>query len=439
MLSKEENELLTRVGPGTAMGALLRQYWHPVLYSYEIPEPDGTPVRVRLLGEDLIAFRNTDGVVGLLGARCPHRGAELFFGRNEGNGLRCVYHGWKFDLHGNCLEMPNEPPESRFERKVRHTSYPCREMGGVIWTYMGDGEPPALALPEWAHVPDSHRFMTKRYHECNWAQALEGDLDSSHVGFLHAELDKTVPAFGYDESTGNFNFLGHNQSPHLEAQETDFGLWVAARRPSTRDDHFYWRATALLFPYFVMIPPSGDAPIHVNLWQPMDDLNTMVWSIQYHGARALSAAEREELGSGLYEHFGPDDTAPVTDEAGGAWRSKANRSNDFLVDRQAQKTQSFTGLRGFWRQDRAVVESMGRIFDRSTEYLGSADVGVIRFRKLYMEAARAFARNGSLPGSRDPEAFSIRPVGANLPVGANWPEKIGELAVARPGTWMPGA
>src|SRR4051794_33699126 len=182
MLSKEDNELLTRVGPGTPTGELLRRYWQPALLAAELPEPDGAPLRVRLLGEDLVAFRDTSGQVGLLGAHCPHRGASLFFGRNEECGLRCVYHGWKFDVTGQCVDMPSEPPESNFKDKIHHIAYPCAERGGVIWAYLGPSSPvPPLPALEWINLPPEQRFQAKRMQYCNWVQALEGDIDQSHV------------------------------------------------------------------------------------------------------------------------------------------------------------------------------------------------------------------------------------------------------------------
>src|SRR5918994_1131810 len=189
MLSDRDNETLTKVGPGTAMGAVMRHYWQPLLISSELPIPDGPPLRVRLLGEDLVAFRTTDGSVGLVGANCPHRGAPLAFGRNEEGGLRCIYHGWKFNVTGQCVAMPNVPEESDYKAKVRTTAYPCQERKGVIWTYMGDSpEPPPFPDMEWAHLPEDCKFIEKQYLECNYAQGMEGDLDPSHISFLHAPL-----------------------------------------------------------------------------------------------------------------------------------------------------------------------------------------------------------------------------------------------------------
>lgn len=438
MLSKEENETLTRIGPGTLMGELMRQYWHPVLYSYELSARDGDPVRVRLLCENLLAFRDTEGGIGLIQENCPHRGASLFFGRNEFGGIRCVYHGWKFDAEGRCVDMPNEPADNDFKHKVRARTYPCREAGGIIWAYLGKGAPPRLPALEWAQLPDANRFMTKRYHECNWAQALEGDLDSSHVGFLHSALDKSVPGFGMGQRPdSSYDTIGNNRQPRVEVLESDFGMWVAARRPKTAD-LFYWRATALVMPYYTMIPPSGDVPIHVNIWQPMDDEVTLVWSIQYHGGRALNEEEHVKLKSGLYEHYGPDDALPATPEAGGRWRARASRRNDFELDRQAQRSTSFTGLRGFWRQDRAVVESMGPIYDRSQEHLGPSDLGILRFRRLMLRAAKAYEQDGTLPPAIDPGTHRIRAVAMLLAEGASWQDVIGERSIARPDNWVPG-
>src|ERR671937_275405 len=186
MLKQEENELITRVGPGTPMGNLMREYWVPAMLSSELPAPDCDPVRVMLLGEQLIAFRDTSGKVGLIQNNCPHRGASLFFGRNEENGLRCVYHGWKFDAQGNCVDMPNEPAESDFKTKVRARAYATQERGGIVWTYMGPKRaPPPLPDLEANMLPDGAWQVGAIQRECNWLQALEGDIDTSHLGFLH--------------------------------------------------------------------------------------------------------------------------------------------------------------------------------------------------------------------------------------------------------------
>src|SRR5437870_8249162 len=221
MLGPEDNALLTQTGPGTPTGGLMRRYWVPFLLSSELPEPDCPPVRVTLLGEQLVAYRDTNGCVGLLDHHCAHRGASLFFGRNEECGLRCVYHGWKYDLEGRCVDMPNEPPESNFKDKVRLKAYPCRERGGMVWTYMGPPElMPGLPEFEFLMVPDSHRYVSKRLQECNWLQALEGGLDSSHIAFLHRG--------NYSDDLGEIYY--GDPAPKFFVVPADYGLLIAARR-----------------------------------------------------------------------------------------------------------------------------------------------------------------------------------------------------------------
>src|SRR4051794_4641003 len=223
MLSKENNETLSRVGPGTPMGALLRRYWLPLLLSSELPERDGAPLRVKHLSETLIAFRDTDGQVGLVAENCPHRGASLFFGRNEEAGLRCVYHGWKFDAAGTCVDMPNEPPESNFKHKVKITTYPARDLGGVIWVYMGPPElQPDLPALEWSLVPESHRYHTKRIQACNWAQAQEGGIDSSHISFLHRDQGPGT-ATAMRRQIGGTDLSRRDTAPHFEIVGTPYG------------------------------------------------------------------------------------------------------------------------------------------------------------------------------------------------------------------------
>ncbi|HZT05618.1 MAG TPA: Rieske 2Fe-2S domain-containing protein, partial [Chloroflexota bacterium] len=278
MLSKEDNQLLTRVGPGTPMGDLLRQYWIPVVLSEELMEPDGAPMRVRLLGEDLILFRDTSGRPGLLADHCPHRGASLFFGRNEEDGLRCVYHGWKFDVTGRCVDMPNEPPESNFKDKVRQRAYPCREHGGMIWAYMGPrANPPELPRVEWAFVPPEQRNLSPVLRECNWVQALEGDIDTAHLYFLHARLNP-------DEERGPQNDQGvfhEDRHPRLFLTDTPYGLMYGAQRDEG-PDHYYWRITQFMFPFHTFFPPGGFVGVPGHIWVPIDDNNTMAWSVAWN-------------------------------------------------------------------------------------------------------------------------------------------------------------
>ena len=226
MLSANDNELLTRTGAGTPMGDLFRRFWAPVLIATELPEPDCPPVRVGVLGEELVAFRDTTGAVGLIEGRCPHRGAGLYWGRNEECGLRCIYHGWKFDVNGNCLDMPSEPPESQFREKVGVAAYPTREWGGYIWAYMGPPELPLPELPqfEWAHVPESHRYVSKKLQECNWAQSVEGAIDTAHFSFLHMLVD--LPP----DAPAALRYMKADGSPKFTLQPTEGGFVIGGAR-----------------------------------------------------------------------------------------------------------------------------------------------------------------------------------------------------------------
>ena len=258
MLSQAENEYLCRIGPGTPMGTLLRRFWLPALISTELPEPDGAPIRLKLMSEQLVAFRDTTGKVGIVQNNCPHRGASLFFGRNEESGLRCVYHGWKFDASGACVDMPNEPAESDFKQKVTATAYPTEEAGGVIWVYMGPAETrPPLPRPEWTLVPPEQRIVSRYIQENNWVQGLEGGIDSSHVSFLHS----TVASHKGDFTGSSTNLFALDKSPEFRVVETDFGLLIGARR-RVSDSEDYWRVTPFSLPFYTVIPQvPGQRPL----------------------------------------------------------------------------------------------------------------------------------------------------------------------------------
>src|SRR3989442_1201963 len=270
MLSREDNELLTRIGRGQAWGNVSGQFGRPVLLGSGLPEPAGPALRVRALGEDLIAFRDSAGRVGLLGANCPHRGAPLFFGRNEEGGLRCIYHGWKFDTAGRCLEMPNRPTDRDYREKVRASSYRCAERHGILWAYMGPlAEPPAPPELGWSELPAGHKLVTKQLLECNYAQALEGDLDPSHVSFLHAPLDPQGRS-DYQGTAGIISdkMLGEaaleqavkaqDKSPRLNVLRTDYGLFIGARRDA--GERHYWRITQYDLPFCLCRPVRGGSP-----------------------------------------------------------------------------------------------------------------------------------------------------------------------------------
>ena len=457
MLSTEDNDLITHIGPGTPMGELMRQYWLPVLLSPELPERDGRPLRVRLLGEDLVAFRDTEGRVGLLANNCSHRGASLFFGRNEESGLRCVYHGWKYDVAGNCIDMPNEaesgsgmpdpykpePDEPgsvgarhaspAFKDKIRQRAYPCRETNGIVWTYMGPRqEPPPLPELELAMVPDSHRSVTPFVRECNWLQALEGDIDSAHSSFLHAVLQQ------HDITNQGTGMKHIDRHPRFEAVDTDYGVMIAARR-TPDEDHYYWRLTQFLIPIFTMFPPTGPQMETVpgHIWIPIDDDNTLVWSFAWHPLKSLQG---DPFGQGrrgrpdarpAFE--GPEEYLPATTEPAGRWRFKANRYNDYLLDYEAQQTRRFSGIPTIPLQDQAMTESMGLVMNRPTEHLGSTDAGIIRVRQFLLRAVKALQEGVTPPGVDTPEVYRARSASGMLPKDVPWLEGTRDWVRARPG------
>jgi phenylpropionate dioxygenase-like ring-hydroxylating dioxygenase large terminal subunit len=293
VLRQDINELLTRTGPKTPMGELFRQYWMPACLAEELPEDDCPPVRLKLLSERLIAFRDSEGRYGLIDEFCAHRGASLWFGRNEDGGLRCPYHGWKYDVTGQCVEVPSEADNSSFCQNVKLTAYPLVKIGDVLWTYMGDpATQPPLPEFEFAQVPPEHTYTSKRVQQCNWLQAFEGGIDSSHVTFLHSGGLKTDPLF--KGAKGN-KYNENDKKPFFEVADSDGGLFVGARR-NAEEGTYYWRITPWVMPSFTMVPPRGDHPIHGHFWVPIDDENCWAYSFDYHPVRPLTAAERVQPG-----------------------------------------------------------------------------------------------------------------------------------------------
>jgi phthalate 4,5-dioxygenase oxygenase subunit len=432
MLTAEENAQLTRVGPGTLMGDLMRQYWIPVVLSSELA-PGGRVKRVRILGEDLVAFRGPSGGVGLLAEFCAHRRASLYFGRNEEPGLRCVYHGWQYDRGGRCIDMPNERPESNFQDKVIQPAYPCTERGGVVWAYMGSASPPP-ALPdlEWTLVPEAQRFVSKFWQDCNYLQALEGGVDPAHISFLHGILDARNDELRrtLDRAAAGFGFAsGLERAPHIEVADTEAGLLIGARREAPAGQ-FYWRITQYLLPFHTMPPPEvgNDPVLHSHVWIPIDDAQLVNWCISWHPTRALTADELAEFRAGSSIHV--MDYAPATSDAYGDIRPIANPANDYLADWEAQRTRKFFGVPGVGAQDKAITESQGR-FDRSLERLGRADVGLIRLRKRLLDAAVALRNRQGPPPGLDPATYRVRPASVLLPKDVPWTEGAKDRLVAR--------
>jgi len=432
MLSTQDNELMCRVGPGTPMGDLMRQYWLPILMSSELAEPDGPPLRTRLLGEDMIAFRTTSGAVGMIQNACPHRGASLYFGRNEEDGLRCVYHGWKFDVAGQCVDMPSEPAESNFKTKVHGRTYPCIERNGVIWVYMGPrSEPPELPQFEANMVTGVETRVQKVLRDCNWMQALEGDIDTSHLSFLH--LGTVKPE---DAAPGSFDYYGvKDRSPKYDVHETEFGTTYGAYRPAEADT-YYWRVANFLFPCYTMIPTGTlGVAIHVRAWVPVDDEHVMYWSINVPSSRSVGRQGQTDtnrnVASGRPAGVESNGQRPggfdyEASNSGwlGRWRLTQNGSNDYGIDRESQRSGvNYTGIPGIFQQDQAVTESMGPVYDRSHEHLGTTDAMIIRTRRRVINAAKALRDNNvTPPGVENPEVYRTRSGSVILPRSVSWLE-----------------
>jgi phenylpropionate dioxygenase-like ring-hydroxylating dioxygenase large terminal subunit len=410
MFSEQDNEDLTRVGPGTLMGELLRRYWMPFLMPEELATPDGAPLRTRLLGEDLIAFRDTNGRLGLLDRYCPHRRVDLFFGRNEECGLRCVYHGWKFDVDGNVMDMPAEPANSPLREEVKIKSYPIMEWGGVIWAYMGD---PALMPPkppelEWGLVPETHRHVGKRLQENNFAQGVEGGIDSSHVGILHSLLDPSKAGMSFRERQkaidSRVSYLASDTAPKFFIRPTPYGMRIGARRIASESE-YYWRVTQFLAPFYTMIARrDDDSPIAGHAWTPIDDHNT--WTFTFHWNPSKPLGDMSEFDSAAVN-------VPVMDD--GSYRPINNGRNNYGIQRDVQRLHSSTGIQGIGLQDSAIQETMGPIVDRTRETLGSGDAAIVAFRKLMLAQARHLRETGELALPSQPELYRVRSAGIVLP------------------------
>ena len=365
MLSTEDNELVTRTNPGTPMGDLIRRYWVPALLSEEIPAPDCPPARVKLMGEDLVAFRDTAGRIGLIGERCAHRGTSLFFGRNEECGLRCIYHGWKYDTEGNVVDTPAEPAGSDFRNKLRHTAYPSHEANGVIYAYLGPRDRmPVFPNYEWTKVPLEFTYVTKCLLECNYLQGLEGECDSSHLSFLHRAFTNERNQALYKTDT----------APFYETEDTDFGVRLIATRNAADNQH-YVRFSAFVMPVYGCVP-AGRATnelegYEIHTYVPAGDTHCWRYDIGFRRDRAVRDDEVHRR-----KQIKPDYTRV------------RNARNNYLQDRQLQKTVNFTGIEDFLNHDACATESMGSIFDRSKEHLGVSDKAVIAVRKFLLTAVK---------------------------------------------------
>ncbi|MGE2714725.1 Rieske 2Fe-2S domain-containing protein [Mycolicibacterium litorale] len=418
MLSPERNKVLTEVSAGTPMGEMIRRYWVPAVLSEEV-EANGRPIRLRLLGEDLVAFRDDAGKVGILESLCPHRKAPLYFGRNENGGLTCIYHGWKFSTTGECLQMPNVPKETRFCDRVHIRWYPTQELNGIVWTYMGPREEMPDALPplDFVHVPENYRLITKQRIDANWAQVLEGDFDPSHISFLHGKeeayrefmnrdsdipADDDVPEPEDGKLTGELEryYWRREPWPKLAVMQTPYGMFSGARRDAGPNTHYY-RFNQFILPFFAGPPGEHDEPQQCNIWVPMDDRTTIVWRVSYNLDHPLTQDELDVLLGGHGAHVPPDGYRDPDGTPESRWVPKLGRDNDYGIDFDDNPHGYFAGIVGIWAQDRACTEGMGAILDRSTERLVSSDAAVSMVRRILLRTAQSLAEDGTSPPSQD--------------------------------------
>jgi phthalate 4,5-dioxygenase len=409
VLSREDNERLTRVGAGTPMGELMRRYWIPAAFADQIAERDGPPVRVRLMGENLVLFRDTEGRVGLIDERCPHRTASLFYGRNEEGGLRCVYHGIKFDVDGACVDVPCVPNGSdeqmrNIRRALKTKSYPCLERGGVVWTYMGPPElKPAFPDLEWTLLPENQRYATRHIQECNWLQGLDGGFDSSHLSFLHSGA--------VDLRKGSTDKDRRIVPSRYEVAPLDGGFACGAGR-DLGNGTMSWHVDVMLVPFHKIVP---SVPRAAHVWAPIDDENTMLYSVNFDPHRPLTdeALEREKAWRGIHT-----ENIPGTD------RAIQNRDNDYLIDRALQSSgRSYTGLKGLGVQDCALQESMGPIADRAIEHLLPGDATMAKIRRLLLGILADHAAGKPLPGL-DPAGYRVRSARYEAPKDTPFAETV---------------
>ncbi|MGW5151498.1 Rieske 2Fe-2S domain-containing protein [Rhodococcus koreensis] len=408
MLTNAENELLTAVDSETPMGELLRRYWIPALLSADLPEADCTPKRVQLLGENFVAFRDTNGEVGVLDEACPHRGASLALGRVEDCGIRCLYHGWKFGTDGTIQDTPNMP-NPQYKNRFKAPAYPVREAGDIIWVYLGptDKEP---AFPHYPmmDVPAENRVVTSVFMDCNWFQVMEGGIDSSHVGILHADVIQAMRN-GLDvfHNSNVRHFNTDDNAPALEIGDTEFGFHYAAIRSGSGTDAGTRnvRVTPFILPYSTMIPPGT----FQNLYTPVDYGTTQWFIVTFNPDGPLDHDEVMQL-------LGLDEPGLLDEER----RFNANVENRFFQSPEKMKDGSFSGMRGLIWEDAAVQISMGTVIDRTREKVVPADLAVLRARRLFLESLRRMEKGESPIGAELADSSGIFSPEAYVAEGEPW-------------------
>jgi len=415
MLTRKDNELLCRVEGNAAMGQLMRRHWTPVCLIEEVAEPDGAPVKARVFGENLVVFRDSDGRVGVLDEACPHRGASLAFGRNEDGGLRCLYHGWKMDAEGNVLEMASEPAASGMVDKVKHRAFPTQEWGGMVWAWFGPADAmPAFQPPAWAPTADTRVSIAKVLLPCNWAQILEGAIDSAHSSSLHSS--DMVPARVDSAKATDKAWLrpSTDKAPRMQVQRTGYGFrYAALRRPiQNAATHDYVRSTVFVAPATALIPPNNLYNV-ANINVPMDDTSTAFYFIAW--GHPAQTPETETWRKFLRQTVGVD-----LDDS---YRPLRTIDNKFWQDRQAMKAGNFTGISGFPNQDVAMWLTMGPIADRSHDRLGASDLAIVEFRRQMLDAVKAFDQGAPAIGTgNDAVPPTVCSFQAIVPKTTDWRE-----------------
>ncbi len=423
MLTRENNELLCRVGPGTPMGNLMRQYWFPALPSREFPKAGGRPMRMMLLGERLVMFRDSNGRMGALEEFCPHRGASLSFARSEDGGIRCAYHGWKYDINGKCLEVPTEQRERRekFASTIKARAYPCHEVNKMVWIYMGPREtPPPFPKFEVNTVPDEFVGEPQiMMEEANWMQNLEGDIDSAHLDWVHRRLeeDSDPPEVG---NPGFWNPTG--EPPILDVVPTNYGAFYSARRPMPDGDDWH-RVNQFIFPFFTMIT-LGNGSVSLRCFVPLDDHHAMLISMPAHPDHPITAAEQLPYGNHFKDIGG---YVERTNDPRTYYLTKANKSNDFDWDQKLADEKMFVGIPFVGNtQDRAMTELMtddqgNPLYDRTKEHLGSSDAMIVTVRRQLIAAATRLRDHNEVPPNvDDAEMARVRCVTLKLKPGVDW-------------------
>jgi phthalate 4,5-dioxygenase len=429
--TREENNALTRVAPGTLMGNLFRQYWIPVVPVEHLAEPGGQPLRLKLLGEDLVLFRQRSGQLGLIGAYCSHRLGPLFFGRVEDDGLRCPYHGWKYGRLGECLDMPNVPREQQFMDEIHHPAYPCAEQGGIIWTYMGSArELPPLPDFEYLRVADEDRNYRLFYQQCNYLQVMEGGIDPTHVMWLHSPYDLADDELAEQQPAQQkvANRSGARTPMDVEIADTAGGFTYGAKRPAG-DGKSLWRVNQFIMPFYTM-PPGGDQK-QARAYIPIDDESCVKWQIKWYPTRDIKRSTQESLRAPFDEEaYDP----PTNSTPFGHIRMKAKKSNDYLINWEIHKTRRF-GIAGVNLQDVCVTENEGPgpILDRTKEHLCAGDLSTIKARLMLLDAAKALREHGTVPpGAKDPSIYRVRGTSVVVPDDVNWIDGVREAITVPP-------